>query len=169
MTSTAGPGGGGGLINIGPGDGNPDYLTQGTSIIMVISPAIVADGTGNYDFVYWERYAPTSPLDHVDLDVIQILISADNITWHEVFFWGDPLGSPDFNTNADLSVGGWCATEIDNCSIPDTDLYGSTGIAIDIDSLSLSGSYPWVQIVSPGSPPDTDGASDIDAIQPYYP
>jgi uncharacterized repeat protein (TIGR01451 family) len=168
-TSTAGPGGGGGTINIGPGDGNPDYPPRGTVIEMVISPAIVGDGTGNYDFVFYERYAPPLPSDHIDLDAIEILISSDGSTWHTVFYWGG--GGADTNTNVDVPVDS-CITEVDNCSIFDTSLYNSTGIAIDIDSLGLSGSYPWIQIVSPQTAPfgpDNDGAADIDAIQPYYP
>jgi len=160
MTSTPGPGGGaGGLINIGPPDGNPSLPPSGTSITMVISPAIA------HNFVFYER--PASAID-VQLDMIQIEISSDNVTWHTVFYWGDPPppGTSDTNTNVALPVGGACPTEADNCVIPFGSLYNSTGITIDIDSLGLTGSYPWVRITCPAVAGEASDGCDIDAIEP---
>jgi hypothetical protein len=128
---------------------------------MVLSTPIT--GGSGPDLVYYERYAPPLPSDHVDLDAVQILISSDGVTWHQVFYWGG--GGDDTNTNVDVPIDA-CITEVDNCSILDTSLYNFTGIAIDIDSLGLSGSYPWIRITSPGAAGgDTDGGCDIDAIE----
>lgn len=153
---------GGSDLNIGPQDGF--YITLGppfpTSMIMYISPAIIADGTGNYDFVFYERLATP---DRVDFDWVEVWISPDNISWYQVFNWGDGV---DGNTSAD----GLCPGEIDNCPIDRTNLYNNTGVAIDIDAIpgiSAGTQYPWIMIVSPASP-GGDG-SDIDSIQPYYP
>jgi hypothetical protein len=133
---------------------------------MVISPAIVADGDGAYDFVYYERVAPppavppvTDP--RVDMDWVQIQISSDGSTWYTVFYWGN--GSSDGNSNVALPAGPWCATETDNCGIPLTSLYNSTGVAINIDGLVPAGSYPWIRITAPAG--DAGDGCDIDAIQ----
>jgi len=153
-------------LNIGLPDGTWNNLGSGGSLTMVISPAIVADGDGAYDFVYYERIAPppavppvTDP--RVDMDWVQIQISSDGSTWYTVFYWGN--GSSDGNTNVALPAGPWCATETDNCGIPLTSLYNSTGVAINIDGLVPAGSYPWIRITAPGGD-DGDGC-DIDAIQ----
>ncbi|MBN2115419.1 MAG: DUF11 domain-containing protein [Anaerolineales bacterium] len=173
--STAGPGGGpGGDINIGPRDGSVDTLGPPfpTSLTMVIPP-IVADGNGDYDLVYYEMQAagaPTFPATNprVDLDWVQIEISADGVSWQTVFYWGDPGGSSDDNTNVALPVTGppgpvgtFCATEVDNCQIPFARLYNNTGIAIDIDAIVPPGNYSWIRITSPAGP---DGP-DVDAIE----
>ncbi|HLO33311.1 MAG TPA: hypothetical protein VK249_29455 [Anaerolineales bacterium] len=149
--------------DIGPPDGSWTNVPQGTSTIIIFDPAIVADGdAGTPDLVYYERLAnPT----RVDLDSVQVEISADGSNWYQVFYWGD--GSPDTNTNMDVQnlIGDLCPTEIDNCNIPIARMYNSTGITIDIDSIVPSGNYPWMRITSPASP----DPSEIDAIQPYYP
>jgi hypothetical protein len=68
------------------------------------------------------------------------------------------------NSNVPIPFGTWCITEADNCHILNTDLYNGTGIAIDIDGLGLSGSYPWIRITAPAGDSGNDGC-DIDAIQ----
>ena len=154
-----------------PGIGSPNNswvsLPQGTSMVIVFSPAIVANGDlGTPDFVYYERRStPTQ----IELDWVQVEISSDGNTWYEVFYWGDPGGSPDTNTNVDVQyvINDLCPTEIDNCVIPTTRLYNSTGITIDIDSIVPSGNYSWIRITSPVSPGGDN--SEVDAVQPYYP
>jgi hypothetical protein len=145
-------------INIGPGDHSWTNPGSGGSYTILLETPITSD------FIYYERYAPGST-DHVDLDWVQILISQDGITWHQVFYWGDPPppGTSDTNTNVALPVGGECPTEADNCSIHG--LYNDTGITINITSLGLSGSYPWIQINCPGADTGSDGC-DIDSIEP---
>ncbi len=157
--TTAGPGAAGGQVTIGQGNGNPPFLSlgSGNSITMVLSPAIA------HNFVFYERYAHPPVADtQIQLDMIQIQISPDGVTWYTVFDWGD--GDPGNNG----SIGGsYCpGTEDDNCVIPATDppLINGTGITIDIDSLGYTGSYPWIQITCPAG--DLDGVCDIDAIEP---
>jgi len=59
--------------------------------------------------------------------------------------------------------------EYDDRPIPYAELYNNTGITIDIDSLGLSGSYPWIRFYCPTiAEGNTDDLCDIDAIQPYY-
>jgi len=150
---------------IGPPNGTWTSVPPGKPLIMLMSQPILADGdAGVPDFVYYERlYNPTK----VDLDWVQVEISADGNTWYQVFYWGDPGGVPDTNTNVDVQnlIGDLCPTEIDNCGIPPDRLYNSTGITIDVDPLVPPGNYPWIRITSPlGS-----YSAEVDAIQPYYP
>ena len=151
--------------DIGPPDGAWTDIAPGSSITIVLSPAIIADGdVGIPDLVYYERLA--SPA-FVDMDWVQVEISKDGNTWYQILYWGDPGGAPDTNTNIDVqnTIGDICPTEIDNCSIPTSRLYNNTGITIDVDSLVPPGYYSWMRITSPPSP---DSAS-VDSIQPYYP
>jgi len=147
-----------------PGIGGPDgiwiTIPTGTSITLLFSPPIVADGdVGTPDFVYYERLA--TPVS-IDLDWVQVEISMDGITWYQVFYWGD--GIPDTNTNVDINVIG--GAEADNRSILATNLYNSTGITVDVDGLVPPGNYSWMRITSPVG--GANGAN-VDAIQPYYP
>jgi uncharacterized repeat protein (TIGR01451 family) len=151
--------------SIGSPNGTWISIPQGSSLVLLISPAIVANGDGDPDFVYYERLA--SQTDYIEMDWVQVEISSDGSTWYQVFYWGDPGGVPDTNTNVDIQdlIGDICLTEIDNCHIPRDRLHNGTGIAINIDYLVPAGSYPWIRISSPPSSDD----SEVDAIQPYYP
>jgi uncharacterized repeat protein (TIGR01451 family) len=154
--------------DVGPPDGSYSAIPQGTSLIIVLSPAIAANGDfGTPDFVYYERLAVPAHPNAIELDWVQIEISADGITWYQVFYWGDPGGAPDIKSNVDVQnvISDLCLTETDNCVIPQERLYNATGITIDIDGLVPPGFYPWIRI---SSPPSND-ESEVDAIQPYYP
>jgi hypothetical protein len=114
----------------------------------------------SFDLVYYER---ENPLGFVALDwvIVEIGTSATG-PWIQVFNWGD--GVPDNNTNiASYSAGG----ELDNESIPLTDLYGTppfqTGVSIDVDGLAGPGSYGWVRISSPLG--GSNDPSEVDAIE----
>jgi len=168
--SDAGPGGGGGQVTIGSGDGASPFLNLGVgnpaAITMILGRPIVGDGTGNYDFVFYERFSDPPANTQIQLDQITIRISPDGSpgSWTTVFNWGD------LNASNNGSISGYClAPEDDNCVIPSTDppLYNGAGIPIDIDSFGLTGSYHWIELTAPDPSPG-DGA-DIDAIQPYYP
>jgi uncharacterized repeat protein (TIGR01451 family) len=159
--------------DIGPPDGNWINPPEGGSLTFFISPAIVANGNANPDFVYYERVDPNNPTV-VALDWVQIEISADGTNWISVFYWGDPPppGTPDTNTNVDYVnlINDVCPTEQDNCPIPIGRLYNNTGVTIDIDAIpgiNPGTSYPWIRITAPVSP--GGDPPDIDAIQPYYP
>jgi uncharacterized repeat protein (TIGR01451 family) len=155
--------------DIGPPDSFWISIPQGTSMTLMLSPAIVADGdNGTPDFVYFERLATPT---YIEMDWVRVEISSDGSTWYQVFYWGDTDGLPDTNTNLDVQnlISDLCPTEIDNCHIPPARLYSSsgisTGITVDIDPFVPPGNYPWLRITSP---PSSD-ASEVDAIQPYYP
>jgi uncharacterized repeat protein (TIGR01451 family) len=154
--------------DVGPPDGSWYSIPQGSALVIMISPGIAADGdAGVPDFVYYERLAVPDHPTSVELDWVQVEISQDGSTWYQVFYWGDPGGSPDVNTNVDVqnSIGDLCATEVDNCVIAQDRLYNFTGITVDIDGLVPPGTYPWMRISAPASP----DSSEVDAIQPYYP
>lgn len=154
--------------NIGPPDQTWIPITQGTALTLLLNQAVAADGdAGTPDLVFYERLAIPANPTAIELDWVQVEISADGLTWYQVFYWGDPGGSLDTNTNVDVQnmIGDLCLTETDNCIIPQDRLYNATGITIDIDGLVPPGSYPWIRISSPPSGDD----SEVDAIQPYYP
>jgi len=154
--------------DIGPPDGIVMFPAEGTTTTYVISPTITSDGSNTPDFVYYEQATSTG----ISMDVVIVELSKDGGTWVPVFNWGN--GLDDTNTNVSLSIIGYgddpLDPEYDGRGIADAYLYNHTGIAIDIDSLGLSGSYPWIRFYCPTSAEgNLDGSCDIDAIQPYYP
>jgi|GEM_PF-1730217 len=144
---------------IGSGDGDWLELPPGSSIDMIIAPAINTHGSNAPDMVYYERIAFGTT---VDLDWVRVEISANGIDWFEVFYWGD--ANEDTNTNVTHAI---CplvsGIEEDNCHIDTSSLYGSTGVTIDIDARVPAGSYSWVRITSPVGNGDP---SDINSIEP---
>jgi uncharacterized repeat protein (TIGR01451 family) len=153
--------------NIGPPDGNVISPAGGTTSTYFFSPAITNDGTNAPDFVFFERDTGSG----IALDTVIIELSANGTAWTQVFNWGD--SNPDLNSNVFSAVGPECGgIEYDDCPIPPSYLYSSngfdSGITLDIDSLGLSGSYPWIRFICPAAG-NTDNACDIDSIQPYYP
>ena len=153
--------------NPGPNMGNPDGfpfdLGDGGSITIVLSTPITSDGGASPDLVYYAGLSGANVL----LDWALVEISADHLGWNPVFFWGDNVA--DMNTNVAINVIG--GLEDDNRPFAPANLYNISGITIDIDSLGLSGSYPYIRITAPqigGSFGGNDGLS-IDSIQPYYP
>ena len=156
----------------GPNIGLPDNIvtspTGGTTTTYFFSPAITNDGTNSPDFVFYERdMAPGILFDNVIVE-----LSTDGGSWTQVLNWGNNLD--DTNTNMSLSIigdgGNPSNPEYDDRPIPYAELYNNTGITIDIDSLGLSGSYPWIRFYCPTiAEGNTDDLCDIDAIQPYYP
>jgi uncharacterized repeat protein (TIGR01451 family) len=160
-------------------DGNYYDPGDGISATFPLPVPIRANGNATPDFVYYEfLYIPTEVL----MDWVQIEISADQVTWYTVFFWGnctppDPPGPPgtctvDTNTNVNINViGGY---ESDNRSFAPANLYNSSGVTIDIDAIPgiMTGvDYSYIRITAPiigGSTGYGDGLT-MDAIQPYYP
>jgi len=113
-----------------------------------------------WDVVYYERPNGSGVL----LDWMLVEVSQDGSNWSQVFYWGDELR--DTNTNVDyLNLPNYPQTpeEPDQRDISSTVLYNSTGIAIDLDSLGLSGTYYYIRFYAPSG--DFDGHSEIDAIQ----
>ena len=160
--------------NIGAPDQSWISITQGTALTLLLNQAVAADGdAGTPDLVFYERLAIPANPTAIELDWVQVEISADGLAWYQVFYWGDDI--PDTNTNVDVQnvIRDLCLTDLtdltetDNCIIPQDRLYNATGITIDIDGLVPSGSYPWIRITAPSSPENDD--SEVDSIQPYYP
>jgi hypothetical protein len=143
--------------------GNPDNahcsLNDGVSVVLAMSPAMIADGnTADYELVYYERLnGPSIFVDWVSLEVSQ-----DGINWFTVFYFGD--GIDDANTNLIPTYAG--SGEPDNYGIPQgPPLYGSplqTGITIDIDAIVPPGSYPFLRITSLSG--GTTESAEIDSI-----
>ena len=107
--------------------------------------------------MYYEQ--PTGPTS-IQLDWVKLEISQDGSTWYTVFNWGD--GVADMNT----SVGPFAGAESDNTILSgDPPLFNGYGISIDIDSLGLTGSYPYLKISCP-SGGSGDGC-DLDSFDIY--
>ena len=99
-------------------------------------------------------------LDHVVLEVGTCPSgSCGSSTWTTVFYWGDA------DTNNNGMLGSTFPGEVDNQSIPFSNLYlGTTpGIAINIDALGASGIYPCLRIYSPVS--GSGDAAQVDSIE----
>jgi hypothetical protein len=151
--------------DIGPPDGTVYPISFGGSVTFYLSQPIIANGDPAADFVYYELAVGPD----IFLDQLIIEISQDNVTWYQVFFWGNVI--PDTNTNVDnvnlLNISAACPTEVDNCQIATTNLYNNSGITVDVDNSPLSvvpsGNYYWIRFTEPGLTPG-DGAH-VDAIQ----
>lgn len=122
-----------------------------------ISPAITGHSNSVEDFVYYERATgPTS----IQLDHVLIEISQDGSNWYPVFNWGDDIS--DTNTNMDFVARGF-GSEADNQNVSGGMINGY-GIGIDIYSLGLTGSYPYLRISCPGGGGD---GCDLDGFEIY--
>lgn len=147
---------------VGVPDGDWMQIEPGDSVVVTV-PTINTSGNSTPDMVYFERIAAGTL---VDLDWVQLEVSADGVNWFTVFYWGD--ANEDTNTNVNHAicplVGG---VEEDNCHIQTSSLHQSTGVTIDIDARAPTGSYSWVRITSPVG--GNGDSSDVDSIQPFYP
>jgi hypothetical protein len=144
-------------------DGNIFNVMAGTSLTLNIN--VVADGDSNWDLVYYERPAGSGVL----LDWVTVEVS-DGTNWYPIFIWGDDRR--DRNTNMDFNTLPAPVVapfpppeEPDQRDIPSGSLYNSTGIAIDLDSLGLSGTYSYIRFYAPVRIGDVDGHMEIDAIE----
>jgi len=130
------------------------------------------DGTP-WDLVYYER--PFGSGVALDWIIVQV---GDGRNWYTVFYWGDnfPNSNPDTNTNMNFNILPLPTTgpavppqEPDQRDIPTANLYADavsgiqTGIAIDLDGVVPPGNYLYVRFFAP--PNDTDGHTEIDAVQ----
>ncbi len=107
-----------------------------------LSTPITDHGDSGYDFVYYERATgPTS----IQLDNVLLEVSQDGSTWHPVFNWGDNIS--DTNSSVDFVARGF-PSEADNQNVSGGMINGY-GIGIDIYSLGLTGSYPYLRISCP--------------------
>ncbi len=147
----------GSIAYAGPPDGTLKTITNVTWVIdLGITNAIVADGTTDYDMVYYEWLNPGPDPDVVLMDHVEIAVSNSSVgPWDDVvFYWGD--GTED--TNSSLSPM-YYPDEVNNENIDQADLYGKpstnvdSGILIDIDVLGVPAgtSYRYVRVSEPGT------------------
>ena len=137
-------------------DGNIYNVMTGSYLTLQIA---IPTGPG-WDVVYYERPNASGIL----LDWMIVEVSKDGSNWSRVFYWGDE--QPDANTNVDYTkLPGYPQTpeEPDQRDISSAVLYNSTGVAIDLDSLGLSGTYNYIRFYAP--PGDVDNHSEVDAVQ----
>ena len=148
--------------NLGSGDGVAYDLADGGSITIALGTPFSGDGnSASPDLIYYEWFSGTQ----VMMDWVFIEVSDNHNDWFPIFFWGD--NNADINTNVNINVIG--GNEDDNRPFNPGDLYNTSGVTIDLDSLGLTGSYSYIRISAPqigGSYGDNDGVG-IDSIQPY--
>jgi hypothetical protein len=155
-----------GVIDIGPPDCRWTVVstTIFTDIIATGGILITGDSNPDYDLVYYEREADPGSTGVIDMDRVTVEISADNITWYTVFWWGDGV----LDTNTNIGQAGYGGAELNNTPIPMSEppLYRSstgpiTGIAIDVDNSPVPpppGLYRFVSITG-------DLQADVDSIE----
>ena len=132
-------------------DDSTTSIPSGSSVILNINTQV--NGHPGWDLVYYELPNGCG----IAMDWVEIQVG-DGTNWYTAFFWGD--GTVDSNSNL-ASLG---LPESDNRSICSADLYGSTGIAIELDGIIPSGTYPYVKIIAPAG--DVDGVVEVDAVTP---
>ncbi len=137
-------------------DGSVYNLPSGSALTLGIN--LVVNEHPGWDLAYYELPAGNGVL--LDWIIIQI---SDGTNWYTVFNWGDNLA--DTNTNMDFNTLSNPETpqERDQRDIPSAELYNSTGIAIDLDSVVPPGTYPYIRFIAP--PGDVDSHTEIDAIE----
>jgi uncharacterized repeat protein (TIGR01451 family) len=138
-------------------DGVPENIPPGTyRILQFGTPLVVGSGQS---LVYY--LPPTLQIDAV------ILQLGDGSNWYTVFNWGN--GSADGNTDVSVPLPvppnpTDCAGEPDQCVVDSSLLVNSPGITINVSALP-PGSYPYIRIISPPNPPDTNNNGvNVDAI-----
>jgi hypothetical protein len=143
---------------IGPGpDGIVFFLPSGSSLTLGIN--LIADGDASFDLAYYERPAPGGG---INLDWVIVEVS-DGTNWYTIFNWGDNVA--DTNSNMDFNILSNPTTppEPDQRAILASELYNSTGVAIDINAIVPPGTYSYIRFSAP--PGDSDNQMEIDAIQ----
>lgn len=133
----------------------PDGITNDfpTNSVVTFNFPITVNGNPGWDLVYYEF--PNGSCGGILLDWVIIQVG-DGSTWYTVFNWGD--GSID--SNAITAAAG--LPESEEREFCNYQLYNSTGVAIDLDSVVPPGLYPYLRFVAP--PYDLDGI-EIDALQ----
>ena len=158
------------MVN-GPVDSTPDgavtnYPANSSYTTLQFATPLVV-GSGQY-LVYYPEYPnpPADPTLQMDLVILQI---GDGSNWYTVFNWGD--GSQDGNVDflsASPPNSTDCSSESDNCPIDISQLTVQApypGVTISIPAGVPAGNFPYIRILSPGTPPDSGDGVTVDAIQ----
>ncbi len=132
-------------------DGGTSNISSGSSVTLTMT--VTVNGHSGWDLVYYELPNGCG----ITMDWVEIQVG-DGSNWYSAFFWGD--GSVDSNSNI-ASLG---LPESDSRSICSADLYGATGVAIELDGVVPPGTYPYVKILAPAG--DGDGIVEVDAVTP---
>jgi uncharacterized repeat protein (TIGR01451 family) len=145
--------------DIGGPDGNYCDLAANQQYIFDLSGNPIVTQAG-YDFVFYEYgYPGPPPYVLMDLRLVDVGTTFSG-PWITVFDWGN--GVADLNTNVG-AAGYGAGGEANGASVPMSVLYGTlplqTGIAIDIDPIAGSGTYPFVRVRSYST------ASNLEAIE----
>ena len=137
-------------------DGVVYNLSSGGTLTLGIN--LVVNGHAGWDLAYYELPAGNGVL--LDWAIIQV---SDGTTWYTIFDWGNNVA--DTNSNVDFNILSNPTTppERDQRNISSAELYNSTGIAIDLDSVVPPGTYPYIRFIAP--PGDVDNQMEIDAIE----
>jgi hypothetical protein len=146
-------------INVGPPNGVASIPDGSYVVINLGSSPIIVNGISdtNYDFVYFEEPSGIG----IQMDRVILSISTDNVIYYVVFNWGD--GTPDANSN----IGDVAGSENDNQPIPSSELYGNSGVLVDVDNASShppAGTYNYLAIQAPSPPASSDGIG-MDSVQ----
>ena len=140
-------------------DGTVFVLSANGFLTLNLNTAANGD-PGVPDLVYYEQPEGSGVL--LDWVIVQV---GDGTSWFTVFNWGDEVR--DTNTNMDYAgltlppPVGPPPNEPDQRDILSTDLFMSTGIAIDLDSVVPAGNYLYVRFLAPAGAGDVQ----IDAVQ----
>lgn len=120
---------------------------------------MIANGDSGYDLVYYERPSSRGGI-YLDWVIVEI---GDGNNWSTIFYWENNV--PDTNSNMDFNILSNPQTppEPDQRAILASELYNSTGIAIDIDAIVPPGTYSYIRFTAP--PGDVDNQMEIDAIE----
>ena len=119
-------------LNFGNPDGKIQSIAPGNCLFIELPKVLHKDGTPNYDFVFYEAYAPSSR-DHINLDWVEFEVSEDGLSWQPLFVWDQNPGS-----GSDSSIAKYGEKGVpENFRIQTAELYGDayrTGVLIDVDS-----------------------------------
>jgi hypothetical protein len=137
-------------------DGTVYNLPSGGTLTLGIN--LVANGDSSFDLVYYELPGGSGIL----LDWVIVEIS-NGSNWYTIFNWGNNVDDTNTNVYSYISSNPQTPSEPDQRDIPSAALYGSTGIAMDIDGIVPAGTYSYIRFTAP--PGDVDGHMEIDAIE----
>jgi hypothetical protein len=137
-------------------DGMVYDLPAGGTLTLGIN--LVANGDSSFDLVYYEH--PNGSGIWLDWVIVEI---SDGNNWYKIFNWGDNIADTNSNMNFNILSNPKVPPEPDQRDIPSAELYNSTGIAIDVDSIVPAGTYSYIRFTAPTG--DVDNKMEIDAIE----
>ncbi len=132
-------------------DGSVSIISSVSSVTLAMT--VNVNGHSGWDLIYYELSSGCG----IAMDWVEIQVG-DGSNWYTAFYWGNGI----IDSNSNLAPLG--LPETDNREICSADLYGSTGVAIELDGIVPAGSYPYVKILAPSG--DADGIIEVDAVIP---